>query len=140
MIFTYNSEIEKLDVALKRESEREGFVIARNEDSINLAFDLENPKSKSLYPLTFSGKVKEEDKKATIEGKVNVGLYIYAIGILLYALVIARLVFSAFNNQTKNTIIALVALVLSIIITVVMIVKIKQSKRRIISFFENINA
>ena len=140
MKFGYKGKIENLDVALKREGAKEGFIVTRSDDNVSLAFDLEHEKSKSYYPIGFKGKVSEDDGHAAIEGKINVGLYIYAIGVVLYALVIARLVFPLVNNQQRNAIIALVAFGLSVAITVVMVTKIKASKKRIVSFLANLSA
>ena len=66
-------------------------------------------------------------------------LSLLVIAAILYALIIARLVYSVVQNQQKNTIIALVAFAIAVFITVYMILKIKKSKMRIVEFLQNLN-
>ena len=104
-----------------------------------MAFNLDHEKGKKYYPIGFKGTVEEKDGKTSLVGKVSYGIYLYIIAAILYALIIARLVYSVVQNHQKNTIIALVAFAIAVFITVYMILKIKKSKMRIVEFLQNLN-
>ena len=133
--FEYQNDKEKFNNAITRQGEREGFIV-KKENSV--AFNLEHEKGKKYYPIGFKGKVEEKDGKTSLVGKVSYGIYLYVIAAILYALIIARLVYSVVQNQQKNTIIALVAFAIAVFVTGFMILKIRSSKRRIIEFLENL--
>ena len=137
--FKYDNNLEKFNNAITRQGEREGFLVTKEKDEYSVAFNLEHEKGKKYYPIGFKGKVEEKDGKVSLVGKINYGIYLYIIAVVLYALIIARLVYSVVQNQQKNTIIALVAFAIAVFITVYMILKIKKSKSRIVEFLSNIN-
>ena len=137
--FEYNNDKEKFKNAITRQGEKEGFIVTKENDEYSLAFNLEHEKGKSYYPIGFKGTVEEKDGKTFLVGKISYGIYLYVIAAVLYALIIARLVYSVVQNQQKNTIIALVAFAIAVFITVYMILKIKKSKMRIIEFLNNLN-
>ncbi|MBP5773384.1 MAG: hypothetical protein J6W35_04880 [Eubacterium sp.] len=137
--FEYQNDKEKFKNAITRQGEKEGFIVTKENDEYSLAFNLEHEKGKSYYPIGFKGTVEEKDGKTSLIGKVSYGIYLYVIATVLYALIIARLVYSVVQNQQKNTIIALVAFAIAVFITVYMILKIKKSKMRIIEFLNGLN-
>ena len=137
--FEYQNDKEKFNNAITRQGEREGFIVKKENDEYSVAFNLEHEKGKKYYPIGFKGKVEEKDGKTSLVGKVSYGIYLYVIAAILYALIIARLVYSVVQNQQKNTIIALVAFAIAVFITVYMILKIKKSKMRIVEFLQNLN-
>ena len=137
--FEYQNDKEKFKNAITRQGEKEGFIVTKENDEYSLAFNLEHEKGKSYYPIGFKGTVEEKDGKTSLIGKVSYGIYLYVIATVLYALIIARLVYSVVQNQQKNTIIALVAFAIAVVITVYMILKIKKSKMRIIEFLNGLN-
>ncbi len=137
--FNYNNDKEKFNNAITRQGEREGFIVTKEKDEYALAFNLDHEKGKSYYPIGFKGTVEDKDGKTSLVGKVSYGIYLYIIAVVLYALIIARLVYSVVQNQQKNTIIALVAFAIAVFITVYMILKIKKSRSRIIEFLQNLN-
>ena len=137
--FNYNNDKEKFNNAITRQGEREGFIVTKEKDEYSLAFNLDHEKGKSYYPIGFKGTVEEKDGKTSLVGKVSYGIYLYIIAVVLYALIIARLVYSVVQNQQKNIIIALVAFAIAVFITVYMILKIKKSRSRIIEFLQNLN-
>lgn len=137
--FEYQNDKEKFNNAITRQGEREGFIIKKEKDEYSVAFNLEHEKGKRYYPIGFKGTVEEKDGKVSLVGKINIGIYLYIIAAVLYALIIARLVYSVVQNQQKNSIIAIVAFAIAVFITVFMILKIKSSKKRIIEFLTNLN-
>lgn len=137
--FKYDNNLEKFNNAITRQGEREGFLVTKENDEYSVAFNLEHEKGKKYYPIGFKGKAEEKDGKVSLVGKINYGIYLYIIAVVLYALIIARLVYSVVQNQQKNTIIALVAFAIAVFITVYMILKIKKSKSRIVEFLQGIN-
>lgn len=137
--FEYQNDKEKFNNAITRQGEREGFIIKKEKDEYSVAFNLEHEKGKRYYPIGFKGTVEEKDGKVSLVGKINIGIYLYIIAAVLYALIIARLVYSVVQNQQKNSIIAIVAFAIAIFITVFMILKIRSSKKRIIEFLTNLN-
>lgn len=137
--FEYQNDKEKFNNAITRQGEREGFVIKKEKDEYSVAFNLEHEKGKRYYPIGFKGTVEEKDGKVSLVGKINIGIYLYIIAAVLYALIIARLVYSVVQNQQKNSIIAIVAFAIAVFITVFMILKIRSSKKRIIEFLEGLN-
>ena len=137
--FEYQNDKEKFNNAITRQGEREGFVIKKEKDEYSVAFNLEHEKGKRYYPIGFKGTVEEKDGKVSLVGKINYGIYLYIIAAVLYALIIARLVYSVVQNQQKNSIIAIVAFAIAVFITVFMILKIRSSKKRIIEFLEGLN-
>ncbi|MBR3173669.1 MAG: hypothetical protein IKF24_03955 [Eubacterium sp.] len=137
--FEYQNDKEKFKNAITRQGEKEGFIVTKDNDNYSLAFNLDHEKGKKYYPIGFKGTVEEKDGKTSLVGKVSFGIYLYIIAAVLYALIIARLVFSVVNNQQKNTIIALVAFAIAVFITVYMILKIRKSKSRIVEFLTNLN-
>ena len=137
--FEYQNDKEKFNNAITRQGEREGFVIKKEKDEYSVAFNLEHEKGKRYYPIGFKGTVEEKDGKVSLVGKINIGIYLYIIAAVLYALIIARLVYSVVQNQQKNSIIAIVAFAIAVFITVFMILKIRSSKKRIIEFLTNLN-
>lgn len=137
--FEYQNDKEKFNNAITRQGEREGFIIKKEKDEYSVAFNLEHEKGKRYYPIGFKGTVEEKDGKVSLVGKINIGIYLYIIAAVLYALIIARLVYSVVQNQQKNSIIAIVAFAIAVFITVFMILKIRSSKKRIIEFLEGLN-
>ena len=137
--FEYQNDKEKFKNAITRQGEKEGFIVTKDNNDYSLAFNLDHEKGKRYYPIGFKGKVEEQDGKVSLVGKINIGIYLYIRAAVLYALIIARLVYSVVQNQQKNTIIAIEAFAIAVFITVFMILKIKSSKRRIIEFLENLN-
>ncbi|MBR2213445.1 MAG: hypothetical protein IJ889_03300 [Eubacterium sp.] len=137
--FEYQNDKEKFNNAITRQGEREGFIIKKEKDEYSVAFNLEHEKGKRYYPIGFKGTVEEKDGKVSLVGKINIGIYLYIIAAVLYALIIARLVYSVVQNQQKNSIIAIVAFAIAVFITVFMILKIRSSKKRIIEFLTNLN-
>ena len=137
--FEYQNDKEKFKNAITRQGEKEGFIVTKDNDNYSLAYNLDHEKGKKYYPIGFKGTVEEKDGKTSLVGKVSFGIYLYIIAAVLYALIIARLVFSVVNNQQKNTIIALVAFAIAVFITVYMILKIRKSKSRIVEFLTNLN-
>ena len=137
--FEYQNDKEKFNNAITRQGEREGFIIKKEKDELSVAFNLEQVKGKRYYPIGFKGTLEEKDGKVSLVGKINIGIYLYIIAAVLYALIIARLVYSVVQNQQKNSIIAIVAFAIAVFITVFMILKIRSSKKRIIEFLTNLN-
>lgn len=137
--FEYQNDKEKFNNAITRQGEREGFIIKKEKDEYSVAFNLEHEKGKRYYPIGFKGTIEEKDGKVSLVGKINIGIYLYIIAAVLYALIIARLVYSVVQNQQKNSIIAIVAFAIAVFITVFMILKIRSSKKRIIEFLTNLN-
>ena len=137
--FEYQNDKEKFNNAITRQGEREGFIIKKEKDEYSVAFNLEHEKGKRYYPIGFKRTVEEKDGKVSLVGKINIGIYLYIIAAVLYALIIARLVYSVVQNQQKNSIIAIVAFAIAVFITVFMILKIRSSKKRIIEFLTNLN-
>ena len=136
--FEYNNDKQKFKNAITRQGEKEGFIVTKDNDNYSLAFNLDHEKGKKYYPIGFKGTVEDKDGKTSLVGKVSYGIYLYVIAAILYALIIARLVYSVVQNQQKNTIIALVAFAIAVFVTGFMILKIRSSKRRIIEFLENL--
>ena len=136
--FKYNNDKEKFNNAITRQGEREGFIVTKEKDEYSLAFNLEHEKGKSYYPIGFKGKFEETESGCSLIGKISYGIYLYIIAIILYALIIARLVYSVVQNQQKNAIIAVVAFAIAVFITVYMILKIRRSKKRIIEFLQEL--
>ncbi len=139
MRFDYKSDKEKFNRAINRLGEKEGFIVTKDEDNYSLAFNLSHEKGKKYYPIGFKGKVEEKDGKASLVGKMSYGIYLYIVAFIVYALIIARLVFSIVQNQQKNTIIALVAFAIAVFVTVYMILKVKKSRNRIVEFLNGLN-
>ena len=137
--FEYQNDKEKFNNAITRQGEREGFLVTKENDEYSLAFNLDHEKGKKYYPIGFKGKAEEKDGKTSLVGKINIGIYLYVIAAILYALIIARLVYSVVQSQQKNAIIAVVAFAIAVFITGFMILKIRSSKKRIIEFLQNIN-
>ncbi len=137
--FEYQNDKEKFNNAITRQGEREGFIITKEKDEYSVAFNLEHEKGKKYYPIGFKGTLDEKDGEVSLVGKINIGIYLYIIAAVLYALIIARLVYSVVQNQQKNAIIAVVAFAIAVFITVFMILKIRSSKKRIIEFLEGLN-
>lgn len=137
--FEYQNDKEKFNNAITRQGEREGFIVKKENDEYSVAFNLEHEKGKKYYPIGFKGKVEGKDGKTSLVGKINIGVYLYVIAAILYALIIARLVYSVVQNQQKNAIIAVVAFAIAVFITGFMILKIRSSKKRIIEFLEGLN-
>ena len=137
--FKYQNDKEKFNNAITRQGEREGFIVTKEKDDYSLAFNLDHEKGKKYYPIGFKGTAEEKDGITSLVGKVNYGIYLYVIAAVLYALIIARLVYSVIQNQQKNAIIAVVAFAIAVFITVYMILKIRRSKKRIIEFLQNLN-
>ena len=137
--FNYKNDKEIFNNAINRQGEREGFIVTKDGDNYSLAFNLEHEKGKRYYPIGFKGKVEEKDGKASLVGKISYGVYLYIIAFILYALIIARLVYSVVQNQQKNAIIAVVAFAIAVFITVYMILKIRKSKKRIVEFLQGLN-
>ena len=137
--FKYNNDKEKFNNAITRQGEREGFIVTKEKDEYSLAFNLEHEKGKKYYPIGFKGTVEEKDGKTSLIGKISYGIYLYVIAVILYALIIARLVYSVIQNQQKNAIIAVVAFAIAVFITVYMILKIRRSKKRIEEFLNGLN-
>lgn len=137
--FKYNNDKEKFNNAITRQGEREGFIVTKEKDEYSLAFNLEHEKGKKYYPIGFKGTVEEKDGGCSLIGKISYGIYLYVIAVILYALIIARLVYSVIQNQQKNAIIAVVAFAIAVFITVYMILKIRRSKKRIIEFLQGLN-
>ena len=137
--FKYQNDKEKFNNAITRQGEKEGFIVTKERDEYSLAFNLDHEKGKKYYPIGFKGTVEEKNGETSLVGKVSYGVYLYVIAAVLYALIIARLVFSIVNDQQKNAIIALVAFAIAVFITVYMILKIRRSKKRIIEFLQELN-
>ena len=137
--FKYQNDKEKFKNAITRQGEKEGFIVTKKKDEYSLAFNLEHEKGKSYYPIGFKGTVEEKDGVTSLVGKVSYGIYLYVIAAILYALIIARLVYSIVQNQQKNAIIAVVAFAIAVFITVYMILKIRKSKKRIEEFLQNLS-
>ena len=137
--FKYDNNLEKFNNAITRQGEREGFIVKKENDEYSVAFNLEHEKGKKYYPIGFKGKAEEKDGKTSLVGKINIGIYLYVIAAILYALIIARLVYSVVQNQQKNAIIAVVAFAIAVFITGFMILKIRNSKKRIVEFLEGLN-
>ncbi len=137
--FEYQNDKGKFNNAITRQGEREGFLVTKENDEYSLAFNLDHEKGKKYYPIGFKGKVEEKDGKTSLVGKINIGIYLYVIAAILYALIIARLVYSVVQNQQKNAIIAVVAFAIAVFITIFMILKIRSSKKRIIEFLEGLS-
>ena len=137
--FEYQNDKEKFKNAITRQGEKEGFIVTKDNDEYSLAFNLDHEKGKKYYPIGFKGKAEEKDGKTSLVGKINIGIYLYVIAAILYALIIARLVYSVVQSQQKNAIIAVVAFAIAVFITGFMILKIRSSKKRIIEFLQNIN-
>lgn len=136
--FEYQNDKEKFNNAITRQGEREGFIVKKENDEYSVAFNLEHEKGKKYYPIGFKGKVEEKDGKTSLVGKINIGIYLYVIAAILYALIIARLVYSVVQNQQKNAIIAVVAFAIAVFITGFMILKIRSSKKRIEEFLTDL--
>lgn len=137
--FKYQNDKEKFNNAITRQGEREGFIVTKEKDEYSLAFNLDHEKGKKYYPIGFKGTVSDSETGCSLVGKVSYGVYLYVIAAILYALIIARLVYSVIQNQQKNAIIAVVAFAIAVFITVYMILKIRKSKKRIIEFLQGLN-
>ena len=137
--FKYKNDKEKFNNAINRQGEKEGFIVTKEGEEYSLAYNLDHPKGKNYYPIGFKGTVEEKDGETSLVGKVSYGIYLYVIAAILYALIIARLVYSVVQNQQKNAIIAVVAFALAVFITVYMILKIRRSKKRIEEFLQDLN-
>lgn len=143
MEFKYNRNKTELLRIMKSKGEKKNLKIITESDRVQVR--LESGKfsnGEDSIPVVFKGKITESDNESygcSVTGRFSYGFNLYTLVIVAAALIIARFIWSAYQNQTDNMILCgLVAVILVIVVCIVMI-KSKPAEKLITNFLTNLN-
>lgn len=133
--FTYQYEKTELINLLNTKAKKKHLNIIQNQDKIQISLNTQDFKNgEADIPVSFRGRISENDGMTILKGRFVFGLYLYILVIAAIMLVAARFVWSAYQKQTDNMI--LCGIVSIVLIVVVLIVSRKsKAAREIISQF-----
>ena len=77
--------------------------------------------------------------KCHLKGKFSYGFNLYTLVIIAAILIVARFVWSAFQNQVDNMILCGIVTALLIVVIIVVNVKAKPAKRILTEFLDDLN-
>lgn len=139
MRFEYNRDKETLLNVMDNKSKKKNIVVKESSDRIEVTlaqgkFD----SSVESVPVTFKGKITEEDNTCVIEGRFSFGFYLYTMVIVAAALIVARFLWSAYKMQTANMILCGIVAAILVIVVAVVVTKAAKPKEIIEEFLNTI--
>ncbi|MCI8955650.1 MAG: hypothetical protein HFG29_01525 [Eubacterium sp.] len=139
MRFEYNRDKETLLNVMDNKSKKKNIVVKESSDRIEVTlaqgkFD----SSVESVPVTFKGKITEEDNTCVIEGRFSFGFYLYTMVIVAAALIVARFLWSAYKMQTANMILCGIVAAILVIVMAVVVAKAAKPKEIIEEFLNTI--
>ncbi len=140
MRYQYNKNKEQVIDAIKLRAQKKNVSFAKQDGSILLS--LEHGKFKNgedSIPVVFKGKINEDEGKTIVNGKFSYGFNLYTLVIVAIILIIARFVWSFYQNQTDNMVLCGIVTLLLLIVIAVVNVKSKTAKSIINEVLANIH-
>lgn len=140
MEFRFNRDKKSLLNVLKSKAVKQNLKTVYDNDKIQISLEPGKfNKGEDSIPVTFKGKVTEENGNSIISGKFSYGFYLYSLVIFAAVLIIARFTWSAIQKQLDNMILCGIVTALLIIVVVVVYIKSKNARTIIIDFLKNLN-
>lgn len=135
MKFEYHRDKETLFNVMNNKAKKKNIVVRENNNKVEIT--LEQGKfdaDATAVPVTFKGKIVENENACEIEGKFTFGFYLYTMVVVAVVLIVARFLWSAYKIQTENMVLCGVAAVILVIVVAVTIVKAAKPKEIITEF------
>ena len=140
MEFSYNREMAELLRVMKSKAEKKNIQITESGDKLTAGLEIGKfSNGEDAIPVTFKGKFTEDGMKCHLKGKFSYGFNLYTLVIIAAILIVARFVWSAFQNQVDNMILCGIVTALLIVVIIVVNVKAKPAKRILTEFLDDLN-
>lgn len=140
MEFCYNRDKKSLLNVMKSKAVKKNLKVVCDNDKVQISLESgEFNNGEDVIPVTFKGKVTEENGVCCISGKFSYGFYLYTLVIFAIVLIIARFTWSAIQEQLDNMVLCGIVTVLLIIVVAVVHKKSKKARTIIIDFLNNLN-
>lgn len=140
MEFCYNRSKPELIRVMKSKAEKKNIQIAENGEKLTASLVADKfSKGEADIPVTFKGKLVDNNDQCLLKGKFSYGFNLYTLVIVAAVLIVARFTWSAVQHQVDNMILCGIVTSLLIGVVVVVNVKAKPAKRILTEFFNDLN-
>ena len=140
MEFQYNRDKQTVINVLKRKAEKKNLKVDNNQENVEVSLESGKFQNGEDYiPVTFKGKISDDDSGSVLKGGFYYGFYLYTLVIVAAILIVARFAWSVIEKQMGNIILCGIVTVLLAIVVIVVMVKSKKAKEIILDCLNDLN-
>lgn len=139
MKFEYNRDKETLLNVMDNKAKKKNIVVREHDNKLEITLAPGKFDDRvEAVPVTFKGKIVEEEKECKIDGTFTFGFYLYTLVIVAVVLIIARFLWSVYKMQTGNMILCGIVAAILVIVVAVVVAKATKPKEIITEFLKDL--